>query len=112
MDDILKRLGSVEAAVSEVRTQVGAISAVIPHLATKANLTPIETSISELRAVIPHLATKADLKELKADLVGMKADLADVKTSVASMEAAVIKWLVATVLASATLAFTVAKFVH
>ena len=42
-------------------------------------------------AIIPHLATKAD---------------------VAAVEAAIIKWIVATVLASAALTFTIAKFVH
>ena len=42
-------------------------------------------------AIIPHLATKAD---------------------VAAVETVIIKWIVATVLASAALAFTIAKFVH
>ena len=58
----------------------------------------VESHVSELRsqasgllAVAPHLATKAD---------------------VAGLEATIIKWIVATVLASATLAFTIAKFVH
>ena len=58
----------------------------------------VETHVSELRAqvsailgIIPHLATKAD---------------------VAAVETTIIKWIVATVLASAALAFTIAKFVH
>jgi hypothetical protein len=80
VEDILRRLGNVETDVSEVRSQVGAILAIIPHLATKADV-----------ADIPHLATKAD---------------------VAAVEAAIIKWIIATVLASAALAFTIAKFVH
>lgn len=68
MEDILKRLGNVETHVSELRSQVSAILAIIPHLATK--------------------------------------------TDVAALESAIIKWIVATVLASAALAFTIAKFVH
>ena len=80
VDDILKRLGNVETDVSEVKSRVSAILAIIPHLATKADV-----------ADIPHLATKAD---------------------VAALEAAIIKWIIATVLASAGLAFTIAKFVH
>ena len=75
MDDILKRLGNVEGHVAELRAQVSAILAVIPHLATKA-------------------------------------DVADLKAEVASIEIKIIKWIVATVLASAALAFTIAKFVH
>src|ERR1700737_2255677 len=75
VEDILKRLGNVEAHVSELRSQVSAILAIIPHLATKA-------------------------------------DVADVKADVAAVETTIIKWIVATVLASAALAFTIAKFVH
>lgn len=87
MDDILKRLGSVETLVSELRSQVSTILGVIPHLATKADV-----------AIIPQLATKADVVAVKAD--------------VAAVETAIIKWIVATTLASAALAFAIAKFVH
>ena len=68
VDDILKRLGNVETHVSELRSQVSTILAIIPHLATKADVAAVETAI--------------------------------------------VKWIVATVLASAALAFTIAKFVH
>ena len=79
VEDILKRLGNVEAHVSELRSQVSAILAIIPHLATKADV---------------------------AGAVGQ------IKADVAAVETAIIKWIVATVLASAALAFTIAKFVH
>ena len=79
VEDILKRLGNVETYVSELRVQVSAILAVIPHLATKADVT-------------------AAVGQLKADMAGM--------------ETAIIKWIIATTLASAALAFTIAKFVH
>jgi hypothetical protein len=78
VEDILKRLGNVETHVSELRSQVSAIL-----------------------AIIPHLATKADVADLRAAVGQVKADVA-----------AIIKWIVATVLASAALAFTIAKFVH
>jgi hypothetical protein len=68
VEDILRRLGNVETDMSEVKSQVGAILAIIPHLATKAD--------------------------------------------VAALETVIIKWIIATVLASAALAFTIAKFVH
>jgi hypothetical protein len=65
----------------------------------------VETHVSELRSqvsaileIIPHLATKADV--------------ADVKVDVAAVETVIIKWIVAAVLASAALAFAIAKFVH
>jgi hypothetical protein len=82
VEDILKRLGNVETHVSELRSQVSAIL-----------------------AVIPHLATKADVADVRAAVGQVKADMA-------AAETAIIKWIVATVLASAGLAFTIAKFVH
>ena len=82
VEDILKRLGNVEAHVSELRSQVSAILAIIPHLATKA------------------------------DVADVRAAVGQVKADVAAAETAIIKWIVATVLASAALAFTIAKFVH
>jgi hypothetical protein len=79
VEDILRRLGNLETLVSELRSQVSAILAIIPHLATKADL---------------------------ADAVGgLRAD-------VSAAETAIIKWIVATTLTSAALAFTIAKFVH
>lgn len=66
--DVLKRLCVLESSVTEIKVQVGSISATIPHLATKADLT--------------------------------------------SLEAAMIKWIIATVIAASGLAFTFAKFVH
>jgi hypothetical protein len=75
VEDILKRLGNVETHVSELRSQVSAILAIIPHLATKA-------------------------------------DVAEVKADVAAVETVIIKWIVATMLTSAALAFAIAKFVH
>jgi hypothetical protein len=91
VEDILKRLGSVETHVSELRSQVSAILAVIPHLATKAD--------------VAEMATKADVADVRAAVGQVKVD-------VAAVETAIIKWIVATVLASAALTFTIAKFVH
>ena len=79
MDDILKRLGSVETHVSELRSQVSSILAIVPHLATKADVA---------------------------------AEIGQVKAGLAALETAIIKWIVATTLTSAALAFTIAKFVH
>ena len=124
MDDILRRLGNVETDVSELRAEVRVISATIPHLATAA-------AVSEILAVIPHLATKADLKadigEVKAEIgslrtemrteIGslrteMRMEIGSVRTEIAAMETAIIKWIIATVLTTAGIAFSIAKFVH
>ena len=84
VDDLLKRLGNVESHVSELKSQFSALSATVSHLATAK-------SVSAISAIIPHLATKADLS---------------------AMESTIIKWFVATTLATATAAFALAKFIH
>ena len=65
----------------------------------------VETHVSELKSQAILLATKADVADVRAAVGQVKAD-------VAAVETAIIKWIVATVLASAALAFTIAKFVH
>ena len=47
MEDILKRLGNVEASVADVRIQVCAIAATIPHLATAASVSDLRSEIKE-----------------------------------------------------------------
>lgn len=61
--------------------------------------------MSGVLAVIAHLATKADVMELRSSV-------ADVRTAVARVETAIIKWIIATTLASGALAFAAAKLVH
>jgi hypothetical protein len=45
MDDILKRLGSVEASVSEMKAQLSAVTAILPHLATKEDVSRLEAGL-------------------------------------------------------------------
>ena len=82
MDDILKRLGSVETNVAEIRVDVAAIKAVLPHLATKADLSDVRGEVNSVRGEIHAL------------------------------EARLIKWIIGTVTATAGLAFAIAKFVN
>jgi hypothetical protein len=42
VEDISKRMGRVETDVSELKAQVSAVLALIPHLATKADLSALE----------------------------------------------------------------------
>ena len=59
--------------------------------------------VVSILGIIPHVATKSD-----AAIIPQLATRADV----AAIETAIIKWLAATTLASASLAFAIAKFVH
>ena len=57
MDDLSKRLGSTAASVAELRSEVAGISAMIPHLATKADLKATETAI--IKSIIATVLTTA-----------------------------------------------------
>jgi hypothetical protein len=81
MDDVLRRLGVVETLVAGTREDVSAIKATLPHLATKADVA----------------GTKADINELRSDM--------------SAMETRIIRWIVGTTIAVASVAFTIAKFV-
>ena len=98
MDDVLRRLGAVEVTVLEIQKQVSGISTTLPTLSTKDDLHVVKDDVKDLRtevgaivAVIPHLATKADLAELSEKLI---------------------KWLIATGIATTGLIATAMKFVH
>lgn len=98
MDDVLRRLGSLENDVSAIKTDVAGIVSLLPHMATKADVMAIKAEVAGIVTVLPHLATKADV-------MATKADVSDAKTSI-------IQWIVGTMIAVAALAFTIAKFVH
>ena len=82
MDDVLRRLGVVESLLAETREDVSAIRATLPHLATKADVA----------------ATKADINEVRADI--------------SALETRIIRWIVGTTIAVASVAFAIAKFVN
>ena len=86
MEDILKRLGAVETNVSELKSQVSGILAILPHLATKADVADVRTDVAQLRG--------------------------EMGAAISGLEARIIKWMVASLLTSTGLAFTIAKFVH
>jgi hypothetical protein len=93
VEDTLNRLGSVEANVFELKSQVSGILAILPHLATKADVADVRTDVANVRT---------DVAQLKGDMAA----------NISGLEARMIKWIVATLLTSAGLAFTIAKVVH
>lgn len=82
MEDVLRRLGSVESAVSEIKAQVASIVSVMPLLATKA------------------------------DVSALKADINAVRSEVHAREASLLKWLIGTCIASTALACTIARLLR
>jgi len=45
MDDVLKRLSSVENSVSDIRAQVSGLIVTAAHLATKTDVSQVESSL-------------------------------------------------------------------
>ncbi|HEY6516663.1 MAG TPA: hypothetical protein VIY50_11000 [Steroidobacteraceae bacterium] len=114
VEDVLRRLGSLEKDASAIKTEVGAITAQLPHLATKADLALVRADVSAVMAQLPQLATKADVASVKADISAVTAliPLLATKGDVSDVKASIIQWMVSTTLAAAALAFTIARFVH
>ena len=100
MEDILKRLGAVETNVSELKSQVSGILAILPHLATKADVADVRTDVADVRT---------DVANVKADVAQLRGEMG---AGISGLETRIIKWIVATLLTSTGLAFTIAKFVH
>ncbi len=96
MDDILRRLGVVESLVAETREDVSAIKATVPHLATKADI---------------H-ATGADINSVRAEINLVRADMNFVRADICALETRIIRWIIGTTIAAASVAFTIAKFVN
>jgi chromosome segregation ATPase len=131
VDDTQRRLGNLESMVQQISGDVREIKAVMSHLATKAELgeqgTETKAELGELRADIhaikaelPHLATKEALKEvegsLKADIKAaegsLRADILALKADMHARDTRNLTWLIGTMIAVATLTFSIAKFVN
>jgi hypothetical protein len=78
MDDVMKRLGVVESSVAEIRAQVSAITAVLPHLASKAD-------VHALRGEL-----KSDIHSMEAAIIKWIVGTAIASVAVASAVAAAV----------------------
>ncbi|MGB6487637.1 MAG: hypothetical protein WBE91_12200 [Steroidobacteraceae bacterium] len=52
MDDLMRRLGAVETDISGMKADMSAIKAVIPHLATKADVSDAKALIGDAKTSI------------------------------------------------------------
>jgi hypothetical protein len=126
VEDILRRLGNVETDVSELKSQVGAIQATMPHMATKADVKDVRTAVAELRAEM--FAAMGSLRaEMSAGIGSLRAEMltgigslrAEMLTGIGSLRAelsardtTMIKWLIGTMFTAVGLSLAIAKFVH
>ena len=103
VDEFLRRLGNVETDVKELRTDVSEL---------KVGMETLRGDVKAILAVIPHLATKADLGQVKTEIAEVRGELATgmelVKANIASLESKMTKWMIGLVLA----VVGAAKFLH
>ena len=113
MDDIFKRLGIVESMVADIRVQVAGILAVLPYLATKADLK------DEIGAVRRDMNDK--LGDMDDRLGGLRNDmndkLGDLRSDMHAMESRLIshdkwmmRWLVGTMISTIASVFAIVKY--
>ncbi len=107
MDDVLRRLGVVESGVAGLREDVSAIKSTY---ATKADLNELKADVNAIKATLPHLATKADINATEAEINLVRAEMNLFRADVNALETRVIRWMVGTAIATASMAFTLAKF--
>ena len=92
------------AGLAGVRTEIAALD------------TRLSTQIAEVRTEIANLDMRlstqiAELRtEQRTQTAGVQTEIADVRTEIASLEARLIRWMVGTVLATATLTFAILRF--
>lgn len=118
VDEILKRLGSLETVVADMRVQASAVAALLPTFATKSDLLATKGELKEdihgvrleVQTVRTEMQTlRAEMQTLKTEL---KGDSLSLRADMGAMEARLIRWFVGTAIAIAALAFTAAKYVH
>jgi len=111
MEDLLKRIGALESGVSDIRAQVSAVSAVLPHLATKADLT---REIGALRGEVGEV--RGEVGEVRGEVGAVRGEVGTLRGEMHSMESALIKWIVGTAIASVAaasgIAAAISRFVH
>ena len=60
---------TMDPAVPAIRdADLVALQALLPHLATKADLADLRADLTGVQALLPHLATKADLADLRTEI--------------------------------------------
>ena len=60
---------TMDPAVPATRdADLAALHALLPQLATKADLADLRADLAAVQALLPHLATKADLADLRTEI--------------------------------------------
>ncbi len=80
---------TLEGSPQDINSRLAAIEAVIPHLATKAD--------------IANMATKDDIAATKDDIAAIKDDIADLRVAIEKGQFSLIRWFIGVTLAFAAI---------
>ena len=69
MDDTQRRLGIIETTLAEIKAF---LTNAPTNVATKTELEQLRSEVREIKAVLPYLATKADIEDCKAEIETLK----------------------------------------
>jgi hypothetical protein len=113
VEDILRRLGSVETCVMDLKTEVAFIAANMPHLATAKSVSDLRTEMKDSMSDLKSELVASDTA-LKSEVSRIGAVIPHLATadSVSRLESSILKWFVGTAITLTALAFSIAKFVH
>jgi hypothetical protein len=109
MEGVLKRLDAVESTVVEIKSQVDGITATLPQLATKDDVTAVRVEVSDVRGEVGKIAAITSYLATKADL---SAAVGSMMAAIRGSELSTIKWIIGIIIAVAGLAFTIGKYGH
>jgi hypothetical protein len=119
VDDTQKRLGIIETAIAEIKVILlglatkaeleqfrGATNAELEQFrgSTNAEFQKVHGDNREIRATLAHFATGADVEVVRREMEVVRREISE-------LHAAMIKWIIATMMTMSALAFGIAKFV-
>ena len=102
--ELTEQIAEVAGQIAEQRAEVAEVRTEIANLDTRLS--------TQIGALDTRLSTQiADLRtEQTTAIAGVRTEIAEVRTGIASLETRLIRWMVGTVLATATLTFGILRF--
>ena len=99
-DQLKAGLAEVRAEIAEVRSETAVV---------RSEIAEVRTEIAEVRTEVAALDKRlsTQIAELRAEqqtgLASVRAEIAEVRTEIANLETRLVRWMVGTILATATL---------
>lgn len=110
VDETQRRLTAIETTQAETKVVLQGLVAGLDKV--NSVLEKIVGRLCAIEAVLPHLATKADLNRVEGDLKKEVSHVeGELRTEIAKSHAATIKWVIGTALAALAAAYAFVRIV-